>query len=371
MLFLWCGDATLTRLAKIAIGLLVGYVIFMAYSTAYAETFEYQGSFPIPDNVKEMQTMCSIEMYGTNIYEYTCNWRFMAEDVPEWVDKLVTKHGLINPPAEQIFEEAKTELEIFNETVPEMARYESDLERFLDKEPQRPGDKEYFELLKELATCQRGTGAAKGIQSEERFAVSTTWVNPTEPYLTSYELTGSYGNLKKAIQECRAQHTILEPIVLGPEAYNKGLFADSIQPYHADMAVTTKWNTIPTHQSITEHDLESEKKSAYIKMCQSEFVNTSFKIQQGCMIDLTVGFNLDGTCRDTTIVNQDSTGCIPAESEPFVYPSDSGNQGELVKDYSQFSPMEKYTLNKYDNGENMFTELQQQKIRDLQKAANP
>lgn len=183
------------------------------------------------------------------IIKYICEWN-PFEDQPVEPEINVEPEVKIEdePLVEETEEDLRSELAIEIDAL--QKRFIRDLETFEDRGTKSNADREYFELLKELATCQRGTQESSGVQTKSRFAVSTTWVNPSDEYLTSLDYTGSFGTLKKAIEECRAQHTILEPITLGAQYLDRAN-AQMAQPYHGDMATAEPFEygkTVPIEE---------------------------------------------------------------------------------------------------------------------------
>lgn len=329
----------MSRSTAIILGLIIAIFAIGAHNV-YGETFQQLVEFPIPDNISYQERLCGIETITDTIFEFTCSWRFTATEVKEWYDEIITRYGLDNLPEDEILEEMEEQIitDTFLKEPAELVRFKADLVRFEEKAPTSNADKEYFELLKELATCQRGTGAAKGIQTEARFPVSTTELSTNLEDLKSLDYTGSFVILKKAIEECDAQKGTLEPITLGVEAFNKGVFADTIPPSHTEMAHYNEeyWANIPTHKdyALDERDFLQENETAFDRMCASEFVNDSFKRMQKC------------PPKEYTASAPRSDGFIHKESVP-------------ISKYSQYQS---------DGGETMFEELQQKQLRDLEKS---
>ncbi len=121
-------------------------------------------------------------------------------------------------------------------TPPKPTKHEIALEQFMKNPPTSAADTEYFELLKNLAECQRGYAESKGTATNNWFPISYTWVNDGEAWLKSLEYKGQFGDLKKGIEECMAIRTILNPVILGPEYYNRGQYFGQTQTYHSDIA---------------------------------------------------------------------------------------------------------------------------------------
>ena len=125
--------------------------------------------------------------------------------------------------------------------------------------------------------------------------------------------------MKIAIEECLGQIILLT--LVGDERADDDIrsqqsYFGEPQKYHGDTVIYDKefWTSIPTHATnslkLTDHAFEAENLTAWEKMCLSDKVTNSFKKQQGCTIDYSVGLNLDGTCRDYTILDEDKTRCL-------------------------------------------------------------
>jgi len=202
-------------------------VVFLASTAVYADEvdvpFDYQ------------QRYCEENEDGS----YTCTWDPFGNVITEEFTG-----GSGDPLPEEVIVEETIPEKIVT-VVPEVVKldepknqFERDLLYFEKvKEPTTNSEKEYFELLKNLATCQRGSGEASLIQPYERFVVSTTWVNTDEMYLKSLDYNGAFRVLKGAVEECKAQWTILQPVILGVR------YADIARDqeawpglYHADIA---------------------------------------------------------------------------------------------------------------------------------------
>ena len=100
-------------------------------------------------------------------------------------------------------------------------------------------------------------------------------------------------------------------------------------------------------------------------MCASENVTNNFKKQMGCIIDLSVGLNLDGTCRDHTVLNYDETRCLPEFAER------STSTGIRIN----ADPLYKFTQYKIDDGDQQLNEIlmkqlleEQERVRIVQQA---
>ena len=217
-------------------------VVFLASNAVYADQVD------VPFDYK--QRYCNENDDGS----YTCTWDPFGEVITELFI------GGSGDPLPEVIEDVTTcpndlwELQedgitclpkVSVAVIPEVVKldepknqFEEDLLYFETvKPPTTNAEKEYFALLQNLATCQRGSGEASLIQPYERFAVSTTWVNTDEAYLKSLDYRGTFRILKAAVEECRAQWTILQPIILGPRYANIARDQEAWPGfYHADLA---------------------------------------------------------------------------------------------------------------------------------------
>ena len=301
----------LTRTELVLIGLVISIFAYGA-TLAYGETFEYSGSIPVPDNLIKTDVSKRITHMDDKMFEFTVIYRFQAEDVKTWYEEKLQEYALIPSPAEKVIEEIpKIVLPMVN---PILKPYIEDIKRFEKDSPTTSEELEYYELLQELASCQRGTGAAKGIQQEGRFATSTAELDEE---LKSVDLRGNYGKIKKAIQECKAQKLVLEPITLGVEALNKGIFRDTIQPHHSEFAIVDEYwgDKVPNHEpfELNPHDFQSEGMRGVQAMCDDLQMSDKSKKLLGCDMPLRVGLGLDGTCRDKTEMTEDGKWCVPID----------------------------------------------------------
>jgi len=213
-------------------------VIFLASNAVYADQVDVPFDYA--------QRFCEENLDGT----YTCTWDpFGNVDTEEFtggsgdpqpteeVEPLVcpTDRFELNEAGDECIPIVSVNPELEAQIDKILTGFQQDKERFDKTPPVTSADKEYYELLKYQATCTRGTGAAEGIQQQDRYAVSTVFVNTDEAWLSSIEYTGRHAVLKKAIQECIWQHTILEPVTLGRQ-YLDIAAAQKPQMYHADVA---------------------------------------------------------------------------------------------------------------------------------------
>ena len=185
--------------------------------------------------------------------------------------------------------------------------------------------------MKQLATCQRGTGEASGVQTEERFTVSTTWLNPEKIYAMQY--TGSFEILKKAVEECKYQHSILEPIVLGVEYLNRAR-ANEAQPeqiYHGDKALSEPF-MFPSNRYADAEALIEAETNAKRGICEHKYYSEDYKFSVGCF-EKKLTF-----CTDCGI----ETTSVPWHKYQTYLNTPQIGQTSLPKDFSpKFSTLDK------------------------------
>ncbi len=346
----------------IIIVLVFAWGYYLYYQEANAELYEYDGAFPVPDNLEKTAERCFVENTDAVTLMFTCKWIFTAPAIEEWFEEYT--HPKITLPDcpfgyDETTEECLDEIIIESNFLPEVkdplrTQYDKDLERFNDKieegQELSASQQDYYEKLLYLGECYRGQELtpAYGIQQTDKYTVAEIWVDPFDP--TSFDYTGSHARLSLAIEECKAQIRYLLP-TLGPEALHKGAFKDTEQIYHGDIPITGKWETIPTqgiyNPAITAHDMFKEDQRAFEIMCGLENIPDKYKKQQGCAIDNSVGLNLDGTCRDYTVFNHDKTRCLPEFAERV-----DGTGITINAD-----PLYKVTVYKMDRGDQQLAEL--------------
>lgn len=267
-------------------------ILASSLSYVYADTFEDSVSLPIPDNVKESFKKCSIVMMDDLTLEYQCNWKFTAEQLKEYYDEMLKEYGLVDP--EITAETAQPdEVESVDTTPTSLKQYKHDLERFEDRPPATNADKEYFELLQYLGECQRGYLQSKGIQQSDSFGISHVWVNDGEAWLKSIDYDGRHAKLVKAIEECIAQRTILNPVVLGPMYEHKGAYFGVNQKHHSEMIVHN-WEVIPLPDKLTIRDFKDTQERAASICHQNAYYCELEKMRNEAFVDddtLTVKYN--------------------------------------------------------------------------------
>lgn len=238
--------------------------VFTLASVAYAEV---DNTVNVPFDFSSRLCTPIIEDEGLEteqVVKYICEWDPFANQPVK--SETSIKEDILELEIEAEPEVKDIVISELKEEISELQkRFIKDLEVFEQRGTNSNADKEYFALLKELATCQRGTQEASGVQTKSRFAVSTTWVNSSEEYLVSLEYTGSFATLKKAIEECKAQKTILEPITLGPEYLNRAM-AQKPHVYHADMALAEAFD-YGNMIDITEEMFDRTQQTASRTLC--------------------------------------------------------------------------------------------------------
>ena len=258
---------------KLLLGL-IAIVASLGFSYVYAFAEETPDTVIIP--FEPNSRICGYTESGN----WACEWDPTIIDLQK---ALTNNTSTIHEPVE-----AQTKVEEIIEEEPvtvteipkELTKFEKDLVKFEDNPPRSASDKEYYELLKNLAQCQRGYAESRGIQTNEWYDISYTWVNDGEAWLKSLDYKGRHAELKMAIEECIAQRTILNPVILGAEYYNKGQYFGKIQPSHQEMATITteesKWiASFAVYDKLRDKDIEFEKRFAKDSMCS---MSTSFKL---------------------------------------------------------------------------------------------
>ena len=225
------------------------------------DTFDFNG--------QECVSTSTVYFNGTTTVHNICEWASLSvtenDATEEVVDEVVDGGEVGVECDESNVCETSVNPELEAEIESLLSRFRADLERFKVNEPVGPADHDYYERLKHLATCQRGTGAATGVQQADRFAVSTTWINDGEAWLKSYDLVNNHSILAKAIEECIYQRGILEPVLFGPEYLNR-VIAEAVFPsmYHADVAADMRiWSqesagrVLNDEKSLTVEDAQN------------------------------------------------------------------------------------------------------------------
>jgi len=364
-----------------AIIISLGAILLIPFM-AYADVYHYEGDLPVPDNLENTLDQCFLTFSEGDTVVFGCTYIFTAPDIADWMYNYTNPIPTPEPeeqqcdPRETLIDGVCTRPEFITNNVTQYDRDEQQLQDKFDRgEELNIKDREYLEMLKLRGECEQGAGQAKGIQDSRFFVISELWINYHEAYLTGMNRDGAHAELSAAVQECLAQIRYMLPL-LGdyrePDDYkSRQAYSDDIQPYHGDKAIIYNWTTIPTHdEPIDEHDLTAAELTSWEFMCKSA-VSQMYKDDNDCpKLDLTVGFNLDGTCRDTTTLNEDGTGCIPIVTEPLTLPLNYGEQENTNKAYRELTPSEKVLLFKSDSGEAMFDDLQQQRLRALESDVN-
>jgi hypothetical protein len=259
---------------------LFAFVVFsilsIGLSAAFADSYEETVRIPIPDNATKTLDRCTLVERTDNTVRFNCAWEFEAENVEEWYEEMTassTPESEETETEEIIEEQVKPQVDIPKTLKP----YVQDLERLKENPPNRVSDKEYLELLKYLAECQRGYNESYGIQKTDSFAISQTWINENEAWLKSIDLTGRHGELRKNIEACIAQRTILNPVILGEYTLHKGQFFGQTQQHHSDNPTIKDEHlaSFAVYDKLTVRDFEQEKRNAQDTLCN---IASSFRL---------------------------------------------------------------------------------------------
>ena len=331
---LWEKDTTLSNLFWILLAIVVIAVFSYGAHLAYGETFEAVVSFPIPDNVKQTDVRKQIITMTDNMFEFQITYRFTADEVKQWYEENLAQNEIFNPECEFGYNPVTNEClpevipPIESNFIPEnkseiLKKYEADIIRFEIKDPITKDQLDYFYQLQFLAECQQGLDQSRGIQDERSVTYSEFSFDSSIP--RAGHIAGNAGELKIAIEDCLGQIKLMA--LVGDDRADddhrsmQSYFGET-PVYHGDNVFYDKefWASIPTHETnslkLTDHAFEVENLTAWEKMCLSKNVTSTFKLQQGCMLDYSVGLNLDDTCRDYTTLNEDKTRCIPIPATP-------------------------------------------------------
>lgn len=143
--------------------------------------------------------------------------------------------------------------------------FRDDLNRCEADPPRTLSEREYCMKLEYLATCQRGTQESEGVQEKSRFAVSSLWTEDDEVWAKSLEFRGNHQKLERAIEECKAQHTTLEPVILGLEYLNRAK-ADRPQVHHDSTDIVL--DIRPHHyEELDKQSFEKSQDNAQSVIC--------------------------------------------------------------------------------------------------------
>ena len=248
------------------------YTVIMTMAMAWAEETPDTVLIPFEPNSR----ICGYTEAGN----WACEWDKTIIDLPTIFENNTSS---IHEPVEaqttieEIIEEESEPVKV-TEVIKKPTKFELDLKRFEENPPKSVAEEEYYELLKNLAKCQRGYAESKGIQTNEWYDISYTWIDEGWGWTKSLDYTGRHAELKMAIEECRAQRTILNPVILGEQYYNKGEHFGKSQPHHSEMKVVgDPWydTFIATPQELREHDFAKSQMEAKSTMCD---LHTSFKL---------------------------------------------------------------------------------------------
>ena len=130
----------------------------------------------------------------------------------------------------------------------------------------------YLNMLKELDKCYQGLGKSRQIQEYRSFNISSYESHELKNH--EYK-SGYFGQLVKAVEECKAQ-TTLENTILS-EKYNNIIGSEIKQKYHAQGLENIQ--AIPYdyfRETNTEYDLNS--------ICDQTNITQSHKKYLGCVI---------------------------------------------------------------------------------------
>ena len=249
------------------------YAIFMTALMAYAEETADTVLIPFEPNSR----ICGY----TDDEKWVCEWYRAVIDLGEvFTNNTSTVHEPIEAQTKAEEEPEETPAVNLPMIAEKPTKFEQDLQRFIDDPPISAADKEYFELLKNLAQCQRGYAESRGIQTNGWFDISFTWINEDEAWIKALDYTGRHGELKKAIEECQAIRTVMNPVQLGPEAYNKGQYFGKHQPHHNEMTTITSDESkfvasFAVYDKITDRDVSKSQDEAKEAMCN---LATSFRL---------------------------------------------------------------------------------------------
>ena len=269
--------------------------IFALASNVYAEEHEglAEDRVFVPFNFNATETLCAPTITGTFICEWNPNGNkngtiYNPVTVEEESDN-TTKEPLVCPDR-FILNETEDDclpvkpIVVVDTPVQErsLTKFEADKEYYENNPPTTLAEKEYFELVKELGSCQRGTGSATGIQQMDRFVVSTTWINPDEAYINSIDLTGPHSVLRKAIEECKAQHGYLEPNVFGRQ-YVDRVNAERDNPYyeHSKRPTVLELGAFP-QINLNPHSYIETLEDAENTLCNHTLYGYDTKESYGC-----------------------------------------------------------------------------------------
>jgi len=268
-------------------------IFTMGVNNVYGEIFDDHVSFPIPDNVDKTEKRCSIKQVDSTTFVFGCDWKFKATNIEEWLETLLTETALVEPICveeciEEIIQEEIPSNFVPQEEMDHLSMYEEDLAEFEEDPPRTQTEEDYYKLLKNYTECKRAQNSARGITQDDSFITSQTVINPQAVFNLTIE--GNIGRLLLAYEECLGQLNF--QIMFGPdraegEIIGKEGYFGATQPYHAQFAKYDKefWAKIPTQSDsvIDEHDLITEQKTAWEKMCNSNKVVQAFKRDQGCL----------------------------------------------------------------------------------------
>ena len=239
---------------KILIIVIIGAVFAVGVKNVYGDTYTELIEIPIPDDITGIESKKQLTELTDDLIEYTITMRFhLGQNGTEWFIEELTDAG-VSPPDVTLCpdrfyldEDGITCYPIITQPIPideqkipeEFKRFLKDLERFDEDPPTKPSEIDYYEQLKFLQMCYRVTEQNQqslGVTQTDGFAVSNLWIETYGELLKSFQITGNTAILQKAIEECFAIHTMLNPIIFGAEYQNRAKYFNSTQVYHGDLA---------------------------------------------------------------------------------------------------------------------------------------
>jgi hypothetical protein len=290
----------------IILGVVLTVIFALGVVQVYGDTYTELIEIPIPDNIIGMESKKQLTQLTDGVLEYTITLRFhLGQNGTEWFEKELTNTP-IRPPDVTVcpdrFYLDKDGITCYpilstptiNEDEPKpklLQEYEKDLERLTeqDDDTQTRDSLEYEEKLQTLKECLQGLYQAQGIQTVRSFFISDSGDEYIDPFPQDHR--GTRGLLDKAIEECIAEETLLP--ILGIERDEDDVRSPQswfgvIETPHGERAIVNedRWAVVPTHEtdSLQDHYAKSFQQNieAFERMCDTEFVSTPFKIQQGC-----------------------------------------------------------------------------------------
>lgn len=290
-------------------------LVFALASVAYAqEQVEDTVSVPFIFDDK----LCGISIIGT----FICEWNpFASTEETDDIETTVTVPE-VEVIEEPLVEEEESETVTYRDPTPDKKTpYEAARDRFEKSPPKSLADQEYFELVKQLALCKQGLRESAGVQDVREFEVSVA----KTASLKALDYTGSYRVLVTAMEECRVQHTILEPITLGAQYLNRSGFVGYVEVPHGERMLVRMLGTFPA-VNLTERDyIKALEKAQDEGMCRNNLFSEVTKAMYGC--------------------SQPEYDTVPGDIE---YTSPAWHKYQLYKNQEQFVNVSVRDLNTVD-----------------------